>query len=33
MHGSNANVSELDLIETYMPGFKACVFAGSQQIM
>ena len=33
MHGSNANVTDLDLHETYLPAFKACVLAGSQQLM
>lgn len=33
MHGSDAVVSERDLQETYLPAFKSCVLAGSQQLM
>lgn len=32
-HDSNAEVSALDLQETYLPAFQACVAAGSAQIM
>ena len=32
-HDSNAQVSQLDLMETYLPQFEACVAAGAQQVM
>jgi beta-glucosidase-like glycosyl hydrolase len=32
-HDMNVNVSELDLHETYLPAFQACVAAGAAQIM
>ena len=32
-HDSNVNVSALDLHETYLPAFQACVAAGAAQIM
>ena len=33
MHGSDAVVSDRDLSETFLPAFKACVIAGSAQLM
>ena len=32
-HDSNARVSTLDMMETYLPQFEACVSAGAAQVM